>query len=65
MILFGIGLVMIMFGVGIHSISLSFLVCFTGLAFMFGGVFYMIVNKSEYIDLLKVEKHYSLNFCIF
>ena len=51
MILFSIGLVMIMFGVGIHSISLSFLVCFTGLAVMFGGVYYLIVSKSEYIDL--------------
>jgi len=51
MILFSIGLVMIMFGVGIHSISLSFLVCFTGLAFMFGGVYYMIATNSEYIDL--------------
>ena len=51
MILFSIGLVMIMFGVGIHSISLSFLVCFTGLAFMFGGVYYMVATNSEYIDL--------------
>ena len=51
MILFSIGLVMTILGVGFESLSISFLVCFTGLAFMFGGVYYMIVSKSEYIDL--------------
>ena len=50
MILFSIGLVMIMAGVGFESLPISFLVSFTGLAFMFGGVYYMITTDSEYID---------------
>jgi len=50
MILFTIGLVMIIFGVGFESLPISFLVCFTGIAFMFGGVCYMVATSSEYID---------------
>ena len=50
MILFSIGLVMIIVGVGFESLPISFLVSFTGIAFMFAGVFYMVTTDSEYID---------------
>ena len=50
MILFSIGLVMIIVGVGFESLPISFLVSFTGIAFMFGGVYYMVATNSEYID---------------
>ena len=50
MILFSIGLVMIIVGVGFESLPISFLVSFTGIIFMFGGVYYMVATDSEYID---------------
>ena len=37
-------------GIGIESLSISFLVSFFGLMTMIGGVVYMVITKSEFID---------------
>ena len=49
--LYGIGLLTLCLGIGIESLSISFLVSFFGLMIMIGGVVYMVMTNSEYIDL--------------
>ena len=49
--LYGIGLLTLCLGIGIESLSISFLVSFFGLMIMIGGVVYMVIIKSEYLDL--------------
>ena len=46
-----IGLFTVCLGIGIESLSISFLVSFFGLMIMIGGVVYMVNTKSEYLDL--------------
>ena len=49
--LYGIGLLTLCLGIGIESLSISFLVSFFGLMIMIGGVVYMVITESEFIDL--------------
>ena len=46
-----IGMFTVCLGIGIESLSISFLVSFFGLMTMIGGVVYMVIIKSEYLDL--------------
>jgi len=46
-----IGLFTVCLGVGIESLAISFLVSFFGLMTMIGGVVYMVITKSEYLDI--------------
>ena len=46
-----IGLFTVCLGIGIESLSISFLVSFFGLMTMIGGVVYMVITKSEYLDI--------------
>ena len=46
-----IGLFTVCLGVGIESLAISFLVSFFGLMIMIGGVAYMVITKSEYLDI--------------
>ena len=46
-----IGLFTVCLGVGIESLAISFLVSFFGLMIMIGGVVYMVITKSEYLDI--------------
>ena len=46
-----IGLFTLCLGIGIESLSISFLVSFFGLMVMIGGVVYMVITKSEYLDI--------------
>ena len=48
--LYVIGLFTLCLGIGIESLSISFLVSFFGLMVMIGGVVYMVITKSEFID---------------
>ncbi len=45
-----IGLFTVCLGIGIESLAISFLVSFFGLMTMIGGVVYMVITKSEFID---------------
>ena len=49
--IFAIGLFTVCLGVGIESLAISFLVSFFGLMVMIGGVVYMVITKSEYLDI--------------
>ena len=49
--LYVIGLFTVCLGISIESLSISFLVSFFGLMTMIGGVVYMVMTKSEYLDL--------------
>ena len=49
--IFAIGMFTVCLGIGIESLSISFLVSFFGLMTMIGGVVYMVIIKSEYLDL--------------
>jgi len=46
-----IGLFTVCLGIGIESLAISFLVSFFGLMIMIGGVVYMVITKSEYLDI--------------
>ena len=46
-----IGMFTVCLGIGIESLSISFLVSFFGLMIMIGGVVYMVITKSEYLDI--------------
>ena len=46
-----IGMFTVCLGIGIESLAISFLVSFFGLMTMIGGVVYMVIIKSEYLDL--------------
>ena len=48
--LYVLGLFTLCLGIGIESLSISFLVSFFGLMVMIGGVVYMVITKSEFID---------------
>ena len=48
--IFAIGLFTVCLGIGIESVAISFLVSFFGLMTMIGGVVYMVITKSEFID---------------
>ena len=45
-----IGMFTVCLGIGIESLAISFLVSFFGLMVMIGGVVYMVITKSEFID---------------
>ena len=49
--IYAIGMFTVCLGIGIESLSISFLVSFFGLMTMIGGVVYMVMTKSEYLDL--------------
>ena len=49
--IFAIGLFTVCLGIGIESLAISFLVSFFGLMTMIGGIVYMVIIKSEYLDL--------------
>ena len=49
--IFTIGLFTVCLGIGIESLAISFLVSFFGLMTMIGGVVYMVITDSEYLDL--------------
>ena len=46
-----IGMFTVCLGIGIESLAISFLVSFFGLMTMIGGVIYMVIIKSEYLDI--------------
>ena len=46
-----IGMFTVCLGISIESLSISFLVSFFGLMTMIGGVVYMVITKSEYLDI--------------
>ena len=46
-----IGMFTVCLGISIESLAISFLVSFFGLMTMIGGVVYMVIIKSEYLDL--------------
>ena len=46
-----IGMFTVCLGIGIESLAISFLVSFFGLMTMIGVVVYMVMTKSEYLDL--------------
>ena len=49
--IYAIGMFTVCLGIGIESLAISFLVSFFGLMTMIGGVVYMVMTKSEYLDL--------------
>ena len=49
--IYAIGMFTVCLGIGIESLSISFLVSFFGLMTMIGGVVYMVITDSEYLDL--------------
>ena len=46
-----IGMFTVCLGISIESLAISFLVSFFGLMIMIGGVVYMVITDSEFIDL--------------
>ena len=48
---YAIGMFTVCLGISIESLSISFLVSFFGLMTMIGGVVYMVITKSEYLDI--------------
>ena len=47
---YAIGMFTVCLGSGIEALAISFLVSFFGLMTMIGGVVYMVITKSEFID---------------
>ena len=46
-----IGMFTVCLGISIESLAISFLVSFFGLMTMIAGVVYMVIIKSEYLDI--------------
>ena len=49
--IYAIGMFTVCLGLGIDSLAISFLVSFFGLMPLRGGVVYMVMTNSEYLDL--------------
>ena len=49
--IYAIGMFTVCLGIGIESLAISFLVSFFGLMIMVGGIVYMVMTKSEYLDI--------------
>ena len=47
---YAIGMFTVCLGISIECLAISFLVSFFGLMTMIGGVVYMVITKSEFID---------------
>jgi len=48
---YAIGMFTVCLGISIESLAISFLVSFFGLMTMIAGVVYMVIIKSEYLDI--------------